>query len=190
MVGKIILIVRAVRCRIKRLFMRRLFGSYGRNFIFCPDDTFSYETIHVGEDVYIGQGACFRAARTTLTIGNKVMFGPGVTIMGGDHNTSVVGKYMANVRDKRPEDDQPVVIEDDVWVGCNATILKGVTISRGSIIAAGAVVTKSIPAYSIAGGVPAKVIRRRWSTEEILEHEKSLYSEADRLSEAELRGQE
>ena len=58
--------------------------------------------------------------------------------------------------------DQPVVIEDDVWVGANVTILKGVTIGHGSVVAAGAVVTKSCPPYSIIGGVPAKVLRKRF----------------------------
>ena len=51
------------------------------------------------------------------------------------------------------------MIEDDVWIGANAIVLKGVTIGEGSIIAAGAVVTKNVPAYSLVGGNPAKVIR-------------------------------
>jgi len=55
----------------------------------------------------------------------------------------------------------PIVIEDDVWIGANATILKGVRISRGSIVGSGAVVTKDVPPYSIVGGNPAKIIRSR-----------------------------
>lgn len=55
------------------------------------------------------------------------------------------------------------------------TILKGVTIGRGSVVAAGAVVTKSCPPYSIIGGVPAKVIKQRFSPEEIVKHESILY---------------
>jgi len=68
-----------------------------------------------------------------------------VTILGGDHNTSVIGKAMFFVHTKRPEDDLPVVIEDDVWVGTRVTILKGVRIGRGAIVAAGAVVTRTFP---------------------------------------------
>lgn len=64
-----------------------------------------------------------------------------------------------------------MVIESDVWIGCNVTILKGVTIGRGSVIAAGAVVAKSCPPYSIVGGVPAKVIKERFTEEEIRKHE-------------------
>lgn len=67
-----------------------------------------------------------------------------------------------------------MIIEDDVWCGANVTILKGVTIGRGSVIAAGSVVTKSCPSYSIIGGVPAKILKRRFTTEQIKEHEKIL----------------
>ena len=66
------------------------------------------------------------------------------------------------------------MIGDDVWVGGGATILHGVTIGRGSVIAANAVVTKSIAPYSIAAGNPARIARERWNHEQILEHERIL----------------
>lgn len=86
----------------------------------------------------------------------------------GDHRIDISGKYIADVTvEEKFVDgvnvyDQPVVIEDDVWVGANVTILKGVTIGHGSVVAAGAIVTKSCPPYSIIGGVPAKVLRKRF----------------------------
>ena len=86
----------------------------------------------------------------------------------------MIGKYILDITEKLPENDAPVVIEDDVWCGANVTILKGVTIGRGSVIAAGSVVTRSIPPYSIAGGVPARVIKKRFSEEQIKEHERIL----------------
>ena len=68
-------------------------------------------------------------------------------------------------------------------------ILKGVTIGRGSVVAAGAVVNKSCPPYSIIGGVPAKILKYRFSIEEILEHEKILYPESKRFTKEELIAQ-
>ena len=67
-----------------------------------------------------------------------------------------------------------MVVEDGCWIGANVTILKGVTIGRGSVVAAGAVVTRSCPPYSIIGGVPARVIRQRFTEEEIAKHESLL----------------
>ena len=64
-----------------------------------------------------------------------------------------------------------MIFEGDNWIGMNATILKGVTIGRGCIVAAGAVVCKSTPPYSIVGGVPARVMKMRFSPEEIETHE-------------------
>lgn len=88
-----------------------------------------------------------------------------------------------------PENDAPVIIGDDVWTGSNITILKGVTIGRGSVVAAGAVVNKSCPPYSIIGGVPAKVLKFRFTIDEVLEHERKLYPEDKRFTREELTEQ-
>jgi len=175
------LFVAGVIRRSLRVAIRPLFAQCGNYVRFDPFDHFSYGTISIGNNVFIGAGACFFADRG-ITIGDNVMFGPNVTIRGGNHNTSVLGKVMADVREKRAEDDLPVVISDDVWVGTGAIILKGVIVGRGAIIAAGAVVTKNVEPYSIVGGVPARVMRYRWSVEEIMEHEALLYEASDRFS--------
>lgn len=73
-----------------------------------------------------------------------------------------------------------------MWIGSNVTILAGVHIGRGATIAAGAVVNKDVPPYSIVGGVPAKVIKFYWTKEQILEHKSKLYPEDERLSKGEL----
>jgi acetyltransferase-like isoleucine patch superfamily enzyme len=173
---------RRVSTRLRMLLMRPAFKRYGRNFVFDPNGHYSFNTIEVGDQVSLGEGASLHALKGIL-IGSNVMFGPNVTIMGGNHNTSTVGRFMYDVKTKRPEDDQPVVIEDDVWVGTGAIILKGAHIGRGSIVAAGAVVTGIVPPYSVVAGIPARVIKFRWDIETILLHEKSLYGPEKRLSE-------
>jgi maltose O-acetyltransferase len=168
-----------------RVIIRPLFAKCGHNVRFDPSDNFSYGTISIGNNVYIGSGAYF-STKKVIRIGNDVMFGPGVSLLGGNHNTSVIGRFMCNVHEKRPDDDLDIVIDNDVWVGARATILKGVTVGRGAIVAAGAVVTQDVAPYSIVGGVPARRLRYRWTAEEIREHEKTLYEPADRLSGTEL----
>lgn len=140
----------------------------------------------IGEGSSIPKGSTFYCTEAPLTIGKKVIFGPSPTIITGDHRIDVIGKYIMDSHEKLPENDAPVVIEDDVWCGANVTILKGVTIGRGSVIAAGAVVTKSCPPYSIMGGVPAKVLKCRFTIDEAIEHERQLYPESKRLSREEL----
>lgn len=122
----------------------------------------------------IGEHASFIATIAKIYIGNNVMFGPYVTIRGGNHRIHVIGEYMCDVTEKLSENDEDVVIEDDVWIGTHVILLKGVRIGKGSVIGAGSVVTKSVPPYSIYTGSPALKIRPRFSESEIVEHKKRL----------------
>lgn len=150
--------------------MRPLFLSCGENVKFFPRNSyFSYANIAIGNDVYIGPGAFFSTIKL-ISIGNKVMFGPNVTIIGGDHNITKIGKFMYDVEDKLDENDQPVLIGNDVWIGTGAIILKGVTVGEGSVVAAGSLITKNVEPYSIVAGIPAKKIKMRFSPEDLRRH--------------------
>lgn len=160
-----------------RLLMRPLFASCGRNAVFFPTRShFSYKRIELGDNVYIGPGAFMLAHRSRIRIGSDTAIGPRVAIIGGDHRFDRVGRTINGfpLPEKLPENDRDVEIGDDVWIGCNVTILKGVTVARGSVVAAGAVVTKNFPPYSILGGVPARIIGRRFTDEQIVEHERMI----------------
>jgi acetyltransferase-like isoleucine patch superfamily enzyme len=186
--AKSLLFIRRSWREILMRLLRPAFGRYGRNFIFGPHDHFNFENIEVGDDVSLGSGAVLMASESRILIGDKVMFGPNVTVVGGNHNTSQRGKFMYDVIQKRPEDDQDVVIEDDVWVGCGAIILKGVRIGRGSIVAAGALVNRDVEPYSIVGGVPARVIGVRFGDFETLRnHDTALYPPDKRLKDDALK---
>lgn len=147
---------------------------HGRNCVLRGAGRFEGE-IELGDDVAIGAGACFLSTQARIVIGSKVLLGPGVTIITGDHQINRVGEYIADVLEKTEVCDADVVIEDDVWIGAGAVILKGVTVGRGSVIGAGSVVTKSTKPYSVSAGNPCRMIRMRFSEEEIAEHEKKLY---------------
>jgi acetyltransferase-like isoleucine patch superfamily enzyme len=183
-IGRIIDLVSIIWRRFREDALRPLFAGYGWKFRFDPDGTYSFETITVGNDVNLGQRPILLAPRSHIRIGNHVMFGPEVTIRGGNHRVDLVGRFMTSVTEyeKRPEDDLGVIIEDDVWIGTRAIILDGVTIGRGAIVGAGSVVTKSVPPYTIVAGIPARNIKIRWDVDTILNHEKSLYIAEERLS--------
>lgn len=174
-------LLRRISRRIRMYLFRPLFASHGRNFYFDPDGSYSFENIHVGDDVNLGFRPILMAALSEIRIGNKVMFGPEVMLIGGNHNTTVVGSPMIDVHEKMPNDDLGVTIEDDVWVGARAMILRGVTLGRGTIVGAGSLINRSTPPYSIVAGNPARVIRFRWDVETILAHEQKLYAESDRF---------
>lgn len=92
-----------------------------------------------------------------LVIGNRVSMAPGVRIMTAEHN---FGRRDFTIQEQG-EHVLPTVIEDDVWIGANVLILGGVVVGRGAICAAGAVVTRHVPQFSIVGGVPARLIKER-----------------------------
>lgn len=92
-----------------------------------------------------------------VSIGCDVMLGPGVSIIAENHRYERCDLSM----NLQGVDNIGITIEDDVWIGARSVILDGVRIGKGSIVAAGAVVTKDVPPYAIVGGVPAKIISRR-----------------------------
>lgn len=159
-----------------RQYYGRLFLKRGKNIRFFPfNSDIHYWNVTVGDDVYIGPFACFICGIAGIEIGNKVIMGPNVTIITGEHPIDLRGRYIYDIREKQTQDDIRVKIGDDVWLGAGATILKGVEIGRGAVVAAGAVVKKDVPAYAIVGGVPAKVIKYRGSVDELIAHETKLY---------------
>jgi maltose O-acetyltransferase len=93
-----------------------------------------------------------------VIIGKDVMMGPEVMIYTSNHETNRTDMPMIEQGDTQAI---PVVIEDDVWIGARAILLPGVHIGKGAIVAAGSIVTKAVPPYTIVGGNPAKEIRKR-----------------------------
>jgi acetyltransferase-like isoleucine patch superfamily enzyme len=162
--------------KTKSAIFKYRFHRYGKNLSFDPFGVYTYENISIGDNVSLGYRPILIASQSHIVIGNNVMFGPQVTIRGGNHRTDILGRFMISVtnEEKRPSDDPGVTIKDDVWIGTRAIILAGVTIDTGAIVAAGSVVTKSVPSYAIVGGNPAKIIKMRWSKDEIEEHERLL----------------
>lgn len=137
----------------------------------------SYENITMGDFVYIGDNALLMSTKLShIFIGSKVMFGPNVSCIAGNHSSHIIGKYLYDYKesDKLKKDDSPIFIEDDVWIGAGSIILSGVKIGRGSIIAAGSVINKNVEPYSIIAGVPGRLIRKRWDSLTIIKHEQLL----------------
>lgn len=143
----------------------------------CLDTTIieGIDNLILGEYVSIGPNATIYCTKSKIFIKNKVVIGPGLTIIAGDHNFKTIGKFIIDEYDKLPENDKDVKIESDCWIGANVTILKGVIIERGCVVAACSCVTKSFPPYSIIGGIPARIIGKRFNNDDIKIHEEIIY---------------
>lgn len=153
-----------------------LLKKHGKNVSIGKHSEITWQNVSIGNNVYLGPNTKIISTRAEVIMHDNIMFGPGVTIITGDHRYDIVGRTMSSITEseKLPENDQDVEIMSDVWIGANATILKGVTIGEGSIVAACTLVTKDVPQYTIVGGVPAKVIGRRFSDEDIIKHKEIL----------------
>lgn len=110
----------------------------------------------------------------------------GLHVSTGNHERIIGTPYRLIKQHMKKNTGKDVIVEEDVWMGFDVTLLSGVTVRRGSTIAAGAVVSKSTPPYSISGGVPAKFIKFYWTIDQILEHEKALYPESERYTREQL----
>jgi acetyltransferase-like isoleucine patch superfamily enzyme len=113
--------------------------------------------IELGRNGHINQYCCVWASPASrILIGENLLMGPGVKIFSSNHGS---GRDLPMNVQAAVERD--VVIGDDVWLGANSVVVAGVTIGRGSIVAAGSVVTKDVPEYSVVGGIPARTIKTR-----------------------------
>lgn len=163
------------------------FGHFGQRVILTPPFSGDYKNIYFYDQVSVGGHSILSTPNAKIVFKGNSVIAHHLTIHTGNH-ARVVGSFISEITDiNKPEGyDHDVIIEKDVWIGSNVTILEGVTIGRGSTIAAGAVVTKDVPPYCIAGGVPAKVMKRYWTIDQIIDHERQLYPESERYSREEL----
>ena len=167
---------------------RAKFGHIGKQVILTPPYTIvNQKNVYIGDCVGILPNAFISATHAKFVIKGNCAIAERLTVHTGNH-ARMSGLFVTDITDQNKAEgyDKDVVIENDVWIGCNVTILSGVHIGRGATIAAGAVVNKDIPPYCIAGGVPARPIKFYWTIDVIIQHESKLYPKEERYSREEL----
>lgn len=152
--------------KIRKLFLdfrnriiKKKFGSVGIGLVMNLGKSYMFhdaKKINIGDYVYIGENP-YWSASGGITIGSNISFGPKTKIHTMNHRyenaTSIPYDGCSYI--------QPVIIEDNCWIGAHVLILPGVRIGEGSIVGAGSVVTKDVPKYTVVGGNPAKTIANR-----------------------------
>lgn len=127
------------------------FRSMGGDYLYANGGV-----ITIGDNMSMNTNVQIGASSGQITIGNNVLIGPNVVLRAADHGIALG----ATIR-SQPHVGGMIFVEDDVWIGANAVILRDVRLGQGCVVAAGAVVTKDVEPYAVVGGVPARKISSR-----------------------------
>lgn len=166
-------------CKYPNVHNKAILGF--NNIVTNPNNLYMSEKSSLKRDNVIMNG------RARLVIKKWSGAAEELMVITGNH-MSMVGKSLKDVtnevkdvEDIQNEYDKDIIIDEDVWIGARVTLLQGIHIGRGCEVGAGSVLRNSIPPYSIVIGNPAKIIGFRFTPEEIVNHEKELYPEEERL---------
>lgn len=167
----------------KLLLIKSRLGHLGKDVVICmPCRMAEPQNVFIGDYSLIQPNCNFILNKSKVYIGKWVGISSNTTIITTNHiptvgiNHRMLGRYHINDRDK------DIRIGDDCWCGANVILMSGACMGRGSIAAAGAIVNKQVPPYAVVAGVPAKIIASVFTKEQIIEHEKCLYPENERMS--------
>lgn len=186
-----------IRNRIDRLFHIDRRGEYGymaKDAYLASDVVlFSKKNLFLYENTSIPEGAVILNPRSKFIMKRGSFSSYNLCVCPGNHMPMVgmwkkeVTDAMKDKLDKEHKYDRDIIVEEDVWLGINVTLLNGAHIGRGCIVGAGCVVSGEWPPYAIIMGNPAKIKRPLFSIDEILRHEEKLYSVEERFTQEQLK---
>ena len=170
--------------KIQLLFLRKKWRKLNPHNSTIAKNHYNQSMVKVGNGTYGELTVYTHNNYNKLIIGNYCSIGPNVQfVLSADHRIDTISSFPYNVKIMGKQNEGiskgNIIIADDVWIGAGAIVLSGVHIGQGAVVAAGAVVTKDVPPYAVVGGVPAKVIKYRFSEELIAELLKVDFSQLD-----------
>ena len=173
--------MRRILDRFNLILFRKRWREKNRFNTTIAINLFDIDSVIIGKNTYGGIAVLNYNDFYKLTIGNFCSIATDVMfILDADHYTNHISTFPFKVKllgeKQEGVSKGDIIVDDDVWIGYGATIMSGVHIGQGAVVAAGAVVTKDVPPYAIVGGVPAKVIKYRFEPELIEELLKIDYS--------------
>ena len=165
------------------------YGLMAASAYLAPDTIlFSKQNLYMEEHTCIPGGAMILNPRSKFVMKRGSIASYNLCVCPGNHMV-VKGMLKCDVTDQIKDQmdvthryDRDIVVDEDVWMGINVTLLNGVHVGRGCVIGAGCVVAKNTPPYTVVVGNPCRIIKFLFTPEEIIEHEKNLYPLEERLS--------
>ena len=161
---------------------RKLGYIHPTSFVRLPTIIKGTKNVFLYEDVHIMGNSLIMCTNSRFIMKKKSGAAEGLTVVAGDHY-SPVGAFFMDVDDsEKPKGlDKDIVVEEDVWIAANVTLLMGAHIGRGAVLGAGSVIRSNIPPYAVVIGNPARIVGFKFTPEQAEQHERSLYPEEERI---------
>ena len=177
------IIARFYNKKVRNLYYTSRLGKCGKNvFIKKPLTYANLRNVYMEDDTHIDYGMCFLSAGGKFIMKKGSGAATGLTVVTGSHKREIGKPYKVGMTSHHDNDiEKDIIVGENVWIGSNVTLLCGANIGRESILGAGSVISTNIPPYSIVKGNPSKIVGFVFTPEEIIEHEKNLYPETERL---------
>ena len=152
-----------------------------------PVDLSALSRLYLYPYTRIQPGLRFISNQGKLIIKRGAAVGANTTVITGNHvpTVGIPEFFLGTAHINDVEDD--IIIEEGAWIGANVTLLRGAKIGRSAVVGACSLVNKEVPPYAVVAGVPAKIIATTFTIDQILEHEKIVFKEEDRMSLADLQ---
>lgn len=147
--------MKGLRRRLRRWYYSRVLKSMGKGCVICDRVlVFGHEYISIGNEVVLNEGVILQSCEgAEISIGHHVSLAYGAQVITGGYSITRQGvNHEEHIA-------QPIILEDSCWIGAGAILLRGVTVGKAAVVAAGSVVTRDVEAGTIVAGVPARVIR-------------------------------
>ena len=181
-----------IKNKIDKLFhidRRSEYGYMAKDAFLAPDVLlFSKKNLYMYENTSIPGGALILNPRSKFIMKRGSFSSYNLSVCPGNH-MPVVGMWKHEVTDeikdkidKEGKFDRDIIVEEDVWIGINVTLLNGAHIGRGCIVGAGCVISGKWPPYMVIAGNPARIIKPVFSLDDIIRHEEKLYAPENRIS--------
>lgn len=169
---------------VKKNRLKNKFGYCGKNVNIGFTEIISPQNLYLHDNTNIFEGFLFLSAGGSFTMKEGSGAAQNLTVVTGNHGRCVGRRFKDKEMfvERKAETSTDIVVEEDVWIGANVTLLPGANVGRSATIGANSVVRGSVPPYAVVAGNPGKVVGFNFTPEEIIEHEKALYPEEQRLS--------
>ena len=164
--------IRRIRSKVEAIRRKKQWRKRNQGNNTVMGSSFNIDLVSVGKKTYGVLNVINHSEKYRLTIGSYCSIAPDVTfVVCGEHPIHHISTFPFKTHCCGEKFEAiskgDIIVEDDVWIGTKAIVMSGVTIHRGAVIAAGTIVTHDVPAYGIVAGIPARLIKKRFSDEQI-----------------------